>query len=313
MNTPQKVLIPYDFSEPSKKALKRGAELANAFGASLLVLHVWETPEWSRLENFVFSEVDLIQRIERQLQIDLDALLPDQDPERLTVQIVQGNTIQEILGTIQKEKTELTVLGSHGRTGFTRLLLGSVAEKVLRVSPTPVWIQRGENIPIKTILVPVDFSDFSTEAIVTGAAWAERLGARLHLLHVISIGDFYVFDPVSIPVDRALLEEQLKKQAHEKLAQLTKNLKVSFEIELGWGEAASEIAACAEKQKADLVVIPTHGRTGFTHALLGSTAEKTARQSPCSVLTFRPGGAEELIESGFRSQDELEDYLKTEG
>jgi universal stress protein A len=124
--------------------------------------------------------------------------------------------------------------------------------------------------PVREILCPTDFSETSERAIRAAHWYAERFAARLHLLHVRWAGE----DPVTSPVLETLA------------ASLGPVVPVVTATESG--SPAAQIVRYAERHRIDLIVVGTHGRTGVTHALLGSVAERVARLAPCPVLTVPP-------------------------
>lgn len=140
---------------------------------------------------------------------------------------------------------------------------------------------------ISKILVPLDFSEFGKEALHIAQSWAENFKASLHLLHVIDLRDVYSLHPQNMETSIAL-ENTLREKATQELKNYSKTLSVPHEIEIRLGSPLEEITDCIQENKIDLVLIPTHGRSGLKHVLLGSTAEKVVRHSPCPVLTFKP-------------------------
>lgn len=142
----------------------------------------------------------------------------------------------------------------------------------------------------KKLLCPIDFSDASREALETAAALAKRHGAALTLFHAYPVPG-YTFPDGSFVASSKMLEE-LAEQANRHLAEW-KAIAVaagvtSVEAATAVGEPAHEIVTFATEHGMDLVVVGTHGRTGLTHALMGSVAERVVRKAPCPVLTVRP-------------------------
>jgi universal stress protein A len=143
-------------------------------------------------------------------------------------------------------------------------------------------------ISMKTILVPVDFSECSEKALVYARGMAKQFGARIVLLHVVelsySYADMAVFDYASI-------EKDLRVAAETRLRSLAKGIEkdgTAAAVEIRLGRPAREVAECAKKLGTDLIIISTHGYTGLKHVLLGSTAETIVRHAPCPVLVVRP-------------------------
>ena len=143
-------------------------------------------------------------------------------------------------------------------------------------------------IALKSILVPVDFSECSEKALLYARGFAKQFGARIVLVHVVELS--YSYADMAI-FDYASLEKDLRRGAEIRLQSLAKGVekdgtKVTVEIRLG--RPAREVAEIAKELGTDLIVISTHGYTGLKHALLGSNAETIVRHAPCPVLVVRP-------------------------
>jgi len=147
-------------------------------------------------------------------------------------------------------------------------------------------------LQINKILCPTDFSDLSVRALNYAKGLTETFNAQLHCLHVIDEGlatSWSVLGPESVPVGPAvddlqsLAEGQMQRFADEHLI----GLKYTPLTKVVMGRPFVGIVAYAREHSIDLIVIGTHGRSGLTHALLGSTAERVVRKAPCPVLTVR--------------------------
>lgn len=148
-------------------------------------------------------------------------------------------------------------------------------------------------IRIDRILVPTDFSEFSRPAVNYAAAMAERFAAQLHILHVVP-------DPAMLVPDAAVFTvESMQAQSEKMVADAERMLQQIPEPSVGVqsitravrvGAAFMEIIEYAQSQQIDLIVIGTHGRSGFAHILMGSVAERVVRKAPCPVLSVKPEG-----------------------
>ncbi|MBI3875397.1 MAG: universal stress protein [Verrucomicrobia bacterium] len=140
---------------------------------------------------------------------------------------------------------------------------------------------------LKSILVPVDFSDCSKKALKYALPFARQFGASITLLYVAHIP--YVGAEVG-GIDYALLESEMRTGGMKELDKLAES-EVGTEIPrrtlVRVGSPAHEIATAAKELDTDLIIIATHGHTGLKHVFLGSTAEKVVRMAPCPVLTVR--------------------------
>ena len=145
-------------------------------------------------------------------------------------------------------------------------------------------------IEVKKILAPTDFSLHSDRALRYACQLAERLGSELHLIHVLADVVPASPDPMLISV----LPPEFYTETEERAAA---SLKTHIKPDWGnpptlhtavrWGGAVEAIVEYASEHKIDLIVISTHGRTGLSHVLLGSVAERIVREAPCPVLTIR--------------------------
>lgn len=141
----KKILVPVDFGESSKEALEVAVGLAKQFGAELTLLHTWEIPVYG-YGAMEFSAMDMLTPIQGAATEQLDALVAEirrQHPETKGV-LARGVPWREILTTIEQNKPDVVVMGTHGRRGVGRAILGSVAEKIVRMSPVPVLTVRSK-------------------------------------------------------------------------------------------------------------------------------------------------------------------------
>lgn len=148
-------------------------------------------------------------------------------------------------------------------------------------------------LSIQKILCPVDFSEASWAALDVAAELAAQFGATVEVLHILPVTPGGP-DLAPLAVSSMLpASEERKQEAEEHLREILAQKidagpTIGYHIEVRFGEAAEEIVAYA-RDRADLIVISTHGRTGLKHLLFGSVAEAVVRQATCPVLTVRPG------------------------
>jgi universal stress protein A len=145
-------------------------------------------------------------------------------------------------------------------------------------------------LEIRTILVPTDFSRHSEAALRYACGLAERMGSALHLLHVLTEVMPVGPDPMLAPVLPPEYFRETEAASREALANVLDpawGKPSAVEMCVRWGSPVDVIVDHAATQGVDLIVIATHGRTGLSHVLLGSVAERIIRESPCPVLTIR--------------------------
>jgi nucleotide-binding universal stress UspA family protein len=292
----RKILFPTDFSNASTLALGHAVMLADSFGAELTLFHVAADEKHSRQAQFPQLEKagDELQEL---AEAQLAEMAGAKRPQRLAVKRVVRQShlpAQEIANYARDEGFDLLVMGTHGRTGVAHLLMGSMAENLVRLAPCPVLTVRehtpkAEVTPYLKILAPVDFSPFSEKALKYGIALAMNFEASLAALHVMDqpvqpthyqLGDNLLM----------MLQPDLESRTHQALQQMMKRLApkdMDYSTAYVFGRAYAEIVNYAARNDVDLMVIGTHGLSGLQQFLLGSTAAKIVRHAPCPVLTVK--------------------------
>jgi nucleotide-binding universal stress UspA family protein len=140
------------------------------------------------------------------------------------------------------------------------------------------------------ILAPTDFSEYSKQAVTSALEWAQKFGAKLTILHVIELPPYPVEGYVPPSVSTTFMDD-LERQATTDLAQLVpeaENAGVAVARVAAVGTPYRKIIDLAEAEQVDLIVMATAGRTGFSHLIMGSIAERVVRTASCPVLTIRP-------------------------
>lgn len=208
--------------------------------------------------------------------------------------IAEGDPAQEILSRVEASQPDLVALASHGRRGPSRWLRGSVAERVLRHCPAPLLITHpqteGPEAPtFQRILVPLDGSERAREILPLVSATARAFEAEVLLLrasdaHHLSLAEFLTPPEERAPVPTTA--EQLERDLHQAKETL-EAARVSVRLLTAFGDPAAEILSAADEQRADLIALTTHGRTGLSRWVFGSVAEKVLRAWPRTVLVLR--------------------------
>ncbi len=139
---------------------------------------------------------------------------------------------------------------------------------------------------VRTILVPIDFSECSLEALQYSVALARAFSARVVVLHVIDVSVRYGLDAIPVPLPSAEITAKVAERVEEWVQRVARQgIEVAWHIELG--VPFTEIRAAIDRHRADLVVMGTHGRRGVGHFVLGSVAERIVQRAPCPVLTVK--------------------------
>jgi len=280
------ILVPTDFSPPSDAALSYARLLARTFDASLHLLHVIGTH--STPPQATADSRDRVPAALRDLRSRLTA--DDRSPDVAVLAVEAPDPAAQIVRTARSMDASLIVMGTHGRGGIARVLMGSVAEKVVRTAPCPVFTTNGAlRAPAKgfrRILVPADFSAPSDAALHCARRLAAGFAASVHLLHVLtevsaSSSELFVSEP---PEARSIrLIDARDRLKHRIAADDRVTLRVTSEVI--FGSPAQIIVDYAADNYFDLIVMGTHGRTGMAHLLVGSVAERVVRTAGCPVFT----------------------------
>ncbi|EMA06992.1 Nucleotide-binding universal stress protein, UspA family [Haloarcula vallismortis] len=280
------ILVPTDGSPGSERAFEVAATLARTHDAAVHVLSVVDehgpTDDWdydgdSPAEAFVESQAD---------HVDTDGL-------SITAAVREGVVHDAVLDYGDANDIDLIVMGTHGRTGVRRFLLGSVTEKVVRLADVPVLSVRADAEPgpvsFDDILLPTDGSSGAEAAIEPAGALANTTDATVHLVSVVDTRSLGIDVGSSVIIDEL---ESVATDAVENASDRLSELGVeTVETAITHGVPYRAILNAIEETDADLVVIGTHGRTGIDRYLLGSVAEKLVRTSPVPVMTVRASDA----------------------
>lgn len=284
-----KILVPIDFSDRSKKALQVADKFAQLFDGKI-------TPFYSHLP---ISELDEpyalgmstkiyqnFENLEEQLTTRVKEIAENNvDPSRLSsVSVVLGNAAEGIIDA--SEEFDYIIMSSHGRTGFSRFLLGSVAEKVLRLAHTPVMVVENESEVgnFKKIMVTTDFSDNAAEAYPYAIDIAEKAGAKVDLIHVLS---FEQFDEEEKDLSlRKIREERLKLLEKEHFGRISNQ--ISNEVIVSQDSVHEAIFNHVQNNEYNLIVMATVGRTGINYLMMGSTTANVVRHVKTAVLSVNP-------------------------
>lgn len=297
-----RILLATDFSDASEEAMRQAHAIAARDHAVLGVCH--EVPEALResaqVPPWLQSQLPDNAEIRRRAKIALERRaieLTSGGVKKVDAFLEEGEGHAAIVKRAEAFGADLVVVGSHGRTGLTRILLGSVAEKVVRHAPCPVLVAR-KGPATGPVVTATDFSEASKPGMRAAATEAARTGSTLVVLHVFPLAwpgaTPYAVDAAGLSA--ALSDTEALKRASADLdaaiQEAARGLLVQTKGEVLVGDPATLIVQRAEALQARLVVVATHGRTGLARALMGSVAERVVRLAHTSVLAVRAGPGE---------------------
>jgi nucleotide-binding universal stress UspA family protein len=291
------ILVPVDLSDASQAAMRRAVSLASSRGARIHWLHVVVVPPAPALYPAFSMPPELgeyTETLRKAHQEGFDQALESFDgsvtAERTLVLGTSAAT--EIVGYAQAHDVDLIVMGTHGHSGFRRLVLGSVAEGVIRRSPCAVMTvppHAAEGDRLNHVVAGIDFSDVSEAVIAAARELAAQDGAELTLVHAVTPPNYPLLDIGEMGgalIDPMTLTESARS-ALQSAAESSGGPEVSESLAVLDGNADHAIPRFVEEHRVDLVVVGSHGHTGIGRVLLGSVAERLLRHVDCPVLIVR--------------------------
>jgi nucleotide-binding universal stress UspA family protein len=280
------VLIPFDGSEGAAEVLHHASEIAHWADATINVLYVADTNrdsvtvvEGQTVDALVQKGEDIVEEATK----TLDTLGVPYETD-----VVQGNPAPTIVEYAERYDQDLVVMPTHGREGLSRYLIGSVSEKVVRLSSVPVLTVRMQpdeqlTFPYENILIPTDGSTAATHAAEHLVGLAATLDATVHVL---SIVDNSTLGPDVRSTMTGEESEQAASDAVEAVVSAAETRGVTNTVRhIEHGVPPEEILDCIESNDIHAVGMGTTGRRGTDRILLGSVAEKTVRSAPVPVMT----------------------------
>jgi len=289
------VVVATDFSVASTNAQRLAGRLATNHDARVWLVHVHDPapfvgrrPTGDHLDT---SDPDeLMAGLESKLEGRRGEFLAEVDDVVCRVEHHPSSS-NRIAALAVETGADLIVVGSHGRTGLGRAVLGSVAEQVVRDAPCPVLVARGVSeaaVFPRGVAVCTDFTEPSDAAVQLAATYAESCGRPLTVLHVYPSSNG---NHESSPVER--------ESVNGSFVQLGAKLQTTYQHRLGSrvevairllcdSDVAAALCSYAEEHRLELLVMATRGRSGLGRMLLGSVTDAVLRNAPCSVLTVKP-------------------------
>jgi nucleotide-binding universal stress UspA family protein len=299
MQTFERILCPIDFSDGSRAALTMAGAVARWYEGRLTVLHVhanWPVADMLPSLRPVEARPVPMDDEERGTVLRAVRAFTDQVgvPDGVPVDYLIEDSLDVVSAVLaHADSVDVVVLGTHGRTGVERLLLGSVAERVLRKAPCPVIVVPPRAHPPKEtvgmgrrILCGVDFSDASLSALEYATSLAEEADATLTLIHVIEMPPDLKGggrDEGEVRRTREAVEaeclQRLRALVPESVGEAC-----TVHVEVTEGRAAQELVRAAREGQDDLLVMGVRGRNAMDLAVFGSNTNQVVRTAPCPVM-----------------------------
>jgi nucleotide-binding universal stress UspA family protein len=280
----QKILVPVDFSEASKKAANYGLSLALEFGSRLILAHI------APFDAQAYNEA----------KHELLELIPSDCRERLTFEIIvkSGDVQTELLGMIEEKEVDFVVMGTRGRSYFERMVLGSVTERMLRKLHVPILtvshldpekeLHTPGPVPLRRILYATDLSEGSEQGLALSIRMARELDASLIVAHVVQFADaaFHGMETAAFLPEYSNEVRAKAEDRFDRMVALVSDGSVPVSTVLTDGVPYETIDRLAVQYKADLIVINLQNKGLLERAVLGTTAERVIRTARVPVLSL---------------------------
>jgi len=281
------ILIPLDGSKTAETVLPYIKYLASRFNSKIEVLGI--------------GIGNKNRRVNRLLNEYIDNTVSDLNAEKVEAEavVIYGSAADKILNYSKQNDTDLIIMATHGRSGVKRWWMGSVAEKIISQSITPVLLipsrkkkatQTKKITSFDRILIPLDGSDIGQAALNHIELVARETGAAINLIQVISTSGSMEASLVG-NANWDSFFKAIREAASDYLGSLVEELKghgISAKYDILIGNPAAEIIEYAKKNKVDLIAMSTHGRTGLARWVLGSVADKVLHGAGMPMWLVRP-------------------------
>lgn len=278
--------------------VRTGVAIARATGAVPWLVYAYNLQafpsELGAFDNaWIEEQTEILrQRLDRQARETGLADLPGFGPDQAVLSLdVPHHAIEQLATDV---KADLIVVGASEGNAVRRAFLGSTADRVVRKAPCPVLVVRsGTVFPPSRVLVPVDLSPVSAGALRFATAFTREAGGKLMDLETL-----FVLNPLEVEGSLQFTPDQIERFASEELDRFARKnapaAHTSHQVLIGYPR--EEILREIEDRKADLVILGTHGRSGFERMMIGSIASEVLQRARCNVVVVPPSVAEGLPE-----------------
>ena len=299
------ILVPLDGSALAEKALAAALQLARAMAGRadatsvrLILLRVVGPVALVAADPMLYDELMRMGVDEAQAYLKTVVETVDAGPVQVDVQAVSGAPADAIVHYAEEHGVDLIVMSSHGRTGSSRWVYGSVAEKVLHHAPCATVIIRAHvavaMFQNRKILVPLDGSPLAERALEPALVIADAMQSDVTLLRVapgretLPQSTSPSGEDLGVVRDIAAAQERAEAEAYlQRIYGARANRHLFFDVVTTGGDIADAIVSYADERHVDLIVMSSHGRSGIGRWLHGSVAEKVLRGADCATLIIR--------------------------
>jgi nucleotide-binding universal stress UspA family protein len=298
------IIVPLDGSTLAEAALPYAEALATATKASLALIAVVEREEtgWLGVADDIAAHLERArwQSLEHYLSATVTGLR--ERGFEVSTTVTAGDPADEIVAAADADPGAMIVICTHGRGGITRWAIGSVADKVMRLSTRPVLMVRSEDegqgrrlVALRRLMVPLDGSPLAEAVLPLAADLARTVGAEIVLVRVepwlAVMAPEYGYYP-----DMGRIDAEIAADAKQYLEETRRRLPTDIDVKtiVLRGGPAALLTEFARTEGIDLVIMSTHGRGGFKRLVMGSTADRMVR-SGAPVLLIRPHETREIV------------------
>lgn len=297
------ILVATDFSESADAALRQGIWLGEKSHAKVVVAHVltdlreaFAALPYAAKSEFLYGDIEKFERAlraESQKKLTRSVRRFAKKVNALKTEVLLGRPEIALTYAVHQEKYDIVVAGTRGLTGLKRVLLGSTAQRLVRICPAPVWVVKAGSVwPPKRLLVGIDFSDLSRRALGLAGWLASHSKAFLDVVHVIEADDVLSgFKPWQREqVKKSDVGKQIEADTNDRLkAWCAETLAPSslHAVHVHWGTPWKVLVDRSRRWRCDLVILGAVGRSGLSGILVGNTAEKMLNHHSGSILTVK--------------------------
>ncbi|MFD1160963.1 universal stress protein [Hwangdonia seohaensis] len=274
------ILVAIDFTESSDHVLKNSISFAKTFKSKITLIHILPDD----IDN---EKVSLLLKTAATTKLnEINQSITNEGLETGTPILEYGNYCDKVVGAADHINANLLIVGSGNKLKDDAFQLGSTAEKIIRKSNKPVFVVKdGQTLDIKNIICPVDFSKESSHALNSAIIISRMVDAKLVILSVYPYFkyNFSKLDAAQINEARHLEHEKEFKAFLEDFNLIDLN----YETQVMGGDPSEKILKSIKKNKSDLLIMGTTGKSGISKILMGSVTEKVIREVPCSFITLK--------------------------